>query len=181
MALKSPPSLAIFACLILFGLSELAGAILGGYPTEIRNFSIEQARARPEIHGLVGIEDIDRTIVEKVASQVLSRLHTFHLHGHGVGLLAFVLFTVIANAGFSPRLKKILIILTSLGMLYPFGWLSLMLAIPYMGRDAAFRLAEKLSFVPFGTSLLLAIWLLIFFYGFEVLRSFKEPPANKGS
>jgi hypothetical protein len=180
MLLKSPPPLAIFACLILFGLGELAGALLGGYPTPIMNFAADQARARPEVHGLAGIEDIDRTILAKVSSETLSRLHTFHLHGHGVGLLAFVLFTVITNSNFSLRLKRVLVILTCLGMLYPFGWLTLMLAIPFLGMDAAFQLAEKLFFMPFGSALLLTIWLLIYFYGAEILRSYKKTQVTEG-
>ena len=181
MTLKSPPPLAIFACLVLFGFGELAGALLGGYPTPIQNFAAEKAKARPEIHGLTGIEDIDRTILAKVSSETLSRLHTFHLHGHGIGLLTFVLFTVIANVGFSPRLKKVLMVLICLGMIYPFGWLTLMLTLPFLGTEGAFQIAEKLFFMPFGTSLLLVIWLMIFFYGVEILKSYKKISANEGS
>ena len=82
-------------------MGETAGALLGGFPDPIQNFASEKASVRPDIHGLSGIEDIDRTILAKVSSETLSRLHTFHLHGHGIGLLAFVLFTIIFHAGFS--------------------------------------------------------------------------------
>ena len=181
MTLKSPPPLAIFACLILFGLGELEGALLGGYPEPIKNFAAERAKVRPEVHGLAGIEDIDRTILAKVSSEALSRLHTFHLHGHGVGLLSFVLFTVITNANFSLRLKRVLVILTCLGMLYPFGWLTLTLTLPFLGTEGASQVAEKLFFMPFGSALLLTIWLLIFFYGAEVLRSYKKVQVTEGS
>lgn len=173
MPIKWPPFPAILGCLILFGLGELAGGVLGGLPGPIRDFSAEQAAARPEVHGLTGIPDIDRTIVQKVSDETLSRLHTFHLHGHGIGLLTFVLFMVITNSPFGVRVKKGLTVLTGIGMLYPFGWLVLTLTIPSLGTDRAFALAEKIFFMPFGTAMLLAIWLLIGFYileGFRRLR-----------
>ena len=174
MTMKIPSPLIIFACLLLFGVGELAGALLGGFSSHIQNFAAEETMARPGVHGLTGIADIDRTIIAKVSSEVLSRLHTFHLHGHGVGLLAFVLFTVIFNAGFSSLVKRTLILLTALGMLYPFGWLAFMLTIPFLGTEGALRLIESLFFVPFGSSMLLAIWLTIFFYGLGILKSYKE-------
>ena len=178
MTMKIPSPLIIFACLILFGMGELAGAMLGGFSSQIQNIAAEEAMARPGVHGLTGIEDIDRTIIGKVSSEVLSRLHTFHLHGHGVGLLAFVLFTVIFNAGFSSLVKRLLILLTALGMLYPFGWLAFMLAIPFLGTEGAFQFVESFFFIPFGSSMLLAIWLTIFFYGCGVLKSFKRVPVK---
>ena len=121
MTVKLPSVLTIFACLILFGLGELGGAVLGGSPDKIKNYAIERAKNFPEVHGIVGIEDIDRTILEKVSSMVLARLHTFHLHAHGVGILSFLLFFIAANSGFSNRLLIIINILVGIGMLYPFG------------------------------------------------------------
>jgi len=178
--LKSPSPILIFACLLLFGMGELAGAMLGRIPEQIQSLATEKARNQPEVHGLTGLEDIDRTILAKVSSEVLSRLHTFHLHGHGVGLLAFVLVIIIFNAGFHPWVKNTLIALTSLGMLYPFGWLTLMLGIPFLGAERALRLAEKTFFIPFGTSLLLAIWLAIFFKGLEVLKYYRKVTTEEG-
>jgi len=143
MTLKSPSPFYIFACLLLFGMGELAGAMLGGISGQIQSIAAEKAGAHPAVHGLTGLEDIDRTILARVSSDVLTRFHTFHLHGHGVGLLTFVLFIIIFNAGFHPRVKKTLIALTTLGMLYPFGWLTFMIAIPVLGAEEALRLAES--------------------------------------
>jgi len=174
MALKLPPLMAVFACLILFGLGELAGATLGAFPNEIKSFTTERAKTHPEVHGLVGIEDIDRTILAKVSSETLSRLHTFHLHGHGVGLLTFVLFIIISSAGFSLSVKRILYTFTGLGMLYPFGWLTMMFLLPLKGSQASFKLVEKMFFMPFGGAMILAIWLLIFFFGFEIFKQLRK-------
>lgn len=173
-----PPPILIFFCLLLFGTGELAGALLGAFSLPIQDFAAKKAKARPEVHGLVGIEDIDRTIIAKVSSETVSRLHTFHLHGHGVGLLTFILFMVIFNAGFSQRRIRILTILTLAGMLYPFGWLTLMLMIPFLGIEAAFRLTEKLFFMPFGSALLISIWMIILFYGINLMTSLKKGSSN---
>jgi len=172
MNMKFPSLLTVFACLILFGFGELGGAILGGSPEKIKSYATERAKNFPDVHGFVGIEDIDRTIMEKVSSMVLARLHTFHLHSHGVGILSFLLFLIVANSGFSDRLIIVINILIGIGMLYPFGWISMMFTIPAMGGEAALNIAEKFFFMPFGGSLIIAIWILIFLYGIKVVRHF---------
>ena len=170
--MKFPSLLTVFACLILFGLGELGGAVLGGSPDKIKNYAVERAKNFPDVHGTVGIEDIDRTILDKVSSMVLARLHTFHLHAHGVGILSFLLFLIVANSGFSNKFLIGINILIGIGMLYPFGWISMMFTIPAMGSEAALNVAEKFFFMPFGGSLIIAIWLLIFLYGIKVKRQF---------
>ncbi len=178
MNVKLPPALLILACLLLFGFAELGGAILGGAPESIKEFAAQQTKLHPDAHGLTGIEDIDRTIVAKISSTALARLHTFHLHSHGVGMLAFILFLVIYNVEFSQRQKKILTILVCLGMLYPFGWLALMITIPFLGMTPAIQLVEKMFFIPFGGGMVLAIWLVIFTFCFVKLKSRKSNDGN---
>ncbi len=171
MNVKLPPALLVLACLLLFGFAELGGAILGGAPEPIKEFAEQQTKLHPDAHGLTGIEDIDRTIVAKVSSTTLARLHTFHLHSHGIGMLAFILFLVIYNVEFSQRQKKILTTLVCLGMFYPFGWLALMFTIPLLGITPATKLVEKIFFMPFGLGMVLAIWLVIFTFCFVKLKS----------
>jgi len=146
MNMKFPSLLTVFACLILFGFGELGGAILGGSPEKIKSYATERAKNFPDVHGFVGIEDIDRTIMEKVS--------------------------IVANSGFSDRLIIVINILIGIGMLYPFGWISMMFTIPAMGGEAALNIAEKFFFMPFGGSLIIAIWILIFLYGIKVVRHF---------
>ncbi len=180
---RLPPVPAVFACLVLFALAELGGAIMGGAPERIKDFAIERAKEHPEVHGLTGIEDIDRTILVKVSSKALSRLHTFHLHSHGVGLLSFVLFTIIINSHFSSMVEKTLNLLTAVGMFYPFGWLFLMFTIPVVGEQDALGFAEKYFFMPFGGGMLLAVWLLLLFYLIRIINNMKnngEGPLEKG-
>ena len=116
-ALKAPPGLGVLACLILFGFGELSGALQGGYRQEIRQYAIAIAQAHPAVHQLTGVEDIDQVILERVADRSLARVHTFHLHSHGLGLVTIILLTVLANTGFPPRTRIALSLWVSLGLL----------------------------------------------------------------
>lgn len=158
---RLPPVWAILACLLLFGFGELAGAVLGGFAEPVQEFTRGIALARPEVHGLVGVADIDRAILEGVESEVLARIHTFHLHAHGLALVVFVLCLILNNLALSGRVRTVLMVLTCVGLLYPFGWLAVALAVPFSGKAAAFSLAERLFFVPFGGGFLAMVWAVI--------------------
>lgn len=169
-ALKAPPGLGILACLVLFGFGELSGALQGGYRQEIRQYAIARAQAHPAVHQLTGVEDIDQVLLERVADRSLARVHTFHLHSHGLGLVTIILLTILANTGFSPRTKTVLSVWVSLGLLYPFGWLALAWTLPALGEAAAFRLAERVFFIPFGGAYLLAVGAVIILYAADLMR-----------
>jgi hypothetical protein len=169
--LRLPSPWVILACLVLFGLGETAGAALGGLPKPIMEAARAQAVTRPEVHGLSGVPDIDRATIEGVQTEVLARVHTFHLHGHGLALVVFLLTFIVANAGFSHRVKNTLTGLTCLGLLYPFGWLTMALAVPITGKSEAFDLAERAFFIPFGGAFLVAVWLIVLTYAARLVKA----------
>ncbi len=174
-ALKAPPGLGALACLLLFGFGELSGALQGGYREEIRQYAKARAQAHPAVHQLTGVEDIDQVVLERVADRSPARVHTFHLHSHGLGLVTIILLTVVANTGFSPKTRTALSVWVSLGLLYPFGWLTISIELPTMGEAAAFRLAEQCFFIPFGGAYLLAVGALIVLYATDLLKQHREP------
>ena len=177
-ALKAPPGLGVLACLLLFGFGELSGALQGGYREEIRQYATAAAQARPAVHQLTGVADIDQVLLERVADRSLARLHTFHLHSHGLGLVTLILLTIVANTRFSPKTRTALSLWVALGLLYPFGWLTISLGLPMMGEAAAFQLAERLFFIPFGGAYLLAVGALIVLYAADLIKQRREdtPP-----
>jgi hypothetical protein len=65
-----------------------------------------------------------------------------------------------------------------MGLLYPFGWLLFTILIPYLGKQTAFHLAEKIFFVPFGGIFFLAICGTILFALMDTIRSFKKEKAG---
>lgn len=172
--LKLPSPWVILSCLLLFGFGEVAGTLLGGYPQPIKDLARTQAMAHADVHGLTGVEDIDRAILEKVGTEVLARVHTFHFHSHGLALVVFVLCLILINMDLSDRSKSVLMGLTCLGLLYPFGWLTSALTLPLYGNAGAFRLAERLFFIPFGGGFLLIVWLIILIYFMKQVRGFKK-------
>jgi len=172
--LKAPPGLGILACLVLFGFGELSVAFHGGYRQELREYAIAGAQAHPAVHQLTGVEDIDQVILERVADRSLARLHTFHLHSHGLGLVTIILLTILANTGFSSRTRTLFSLWVSLGLLYPFGWLMLAWTLPSLGETLAFQWAEQLFFIPFGGAYLLAVGALIVLYAADLIRRRRE-------
>jgi len=177
-ALRAPPGLGVLACLVLFGFGELSGAVQGGYREEIRHYAIARAQAHSAVHQLTGVEDIDRVILERLADRSLARVHTFHLHSHGLALVTIILLTVLANTGFSPRIRTAMSLWVSLGLLYPFGWLMLAWTLPALGETSAFQLAERWFFIPFGGAYLLAVAALIVLYAADLIEQHrgKAPP-----
>ncbi|MEW6683405.1 MAG: hypothetical protein AB1451_10855 [Nitrospirota bacterium] len=173
--LKLPSPWVILACLVLFGFGETAGAALGGLPKPIMDVARAQAVTRPEVHGLSGVPDIDRAIIEGVQTEVLARVHTFHLHGHGLAIVVFLLTFIVTNTGFTPRVKTLLTTLTCLGLLYPFGWLTMALAVPVAGKAEAFRIAERWFFIPFGGAFLVGVWFIVLAYTVHCLRRNEKP------
>lgn len=167
--IRLPPPLVIILCLLLFGFGELAGALLGGYPQQIKDLTHRQVMRHPDIHRLVGVADIDRAILDGVESEALARVHAFHLHAHGLALVVFVLSLIIINLRLKPMVQKIFLGWVCLGLLYPFGWLTIVFAIPFYGKSGTFRLAEKLFFIPFGGMFLLTVWDLIMIYFFHLI------------
>lgn len=170
--IKAPSFWVTLACLLLLGLGEIAGTILG-YGENVKTIVNPIIRANPEVHGLLGVEDIDRTIVEKMSSEVVARIHTFHLHGHGLGIVVFLISLVITNAGLSERQKRVLTFLIALGLVYPFGWLSIALGLPALGHIQAMNLAEYIFFIPFGGAFLLALWIFLFLLLWNLLTGKK--------
>jgi hypothetical protein len=169
--LRLPSPWVILACLVLFGFGETAGAALGGLPKAIMEIARAHALTRPEVHGLSGVPDIDRAIIESVQTEVLARVHTFHLHGHGLAIVVFLLTFIVTNAGFSRRVTFILTILTCLGLVYPFGWLTMALAVPILGKNSAFHLAERMFFIPFGGAFLIGVWFIVVAYAVRSVKA----------
>jgi hypothetical protein len=172
--MKAPPALAVLACLILFGWGELAGALQGGFRTQIVATAAEAAKDRPAVHQLTGLGDVDQTIVESIGQDVLARLHTFHAHAHGLALVTLALVTVIANMQGTDRFRAFLMGWTVMGLLYPFGWLTVALTLPLRGKAEAFALAERWFFIPFGGLYLSAVGTLIALYAWQCLRKNAE-------
>lgn len=170
VAIKAPPALAILACLILFGWGELTGALQGGFRNQILAAAAEAAQEHPAVHQLTGLSDVDQSIVEGIAQEVLARLHTFHVHTHGLAIVTLALVTVIANIQVGDRLRAFLIGWTVMGLVYPFGWLTVALMLPVRGKVEAFVLAERWFFIPFGGLYLSAVGTLIALYAWQCVQ-----------
>ncbi|MEW6544853.1 MAG: hypothetical protein AB1411_14745 [Nitrospirota bacterium] len=166
---KAPPAASVLACLLLFGWGELTGALQGGFRIQILAAAAEAAKEHPATHQLTGLSDVDQNIVEGVAQEVLARVHAFHVHTHGVALVTLVLVTVASNLAVGDRVRAALVAWTLLGLVYPFGWLCIALTLPGQGKVAAYALAERWFFIPFGGLYLSAVGTLIALLAWQIL------------
>jgi hypothetical protein len=94
-------------------------------------FKLEIARgarslmlARPAVHGLVGVRDVDERILDEALVKVDAGLRLFHLHAEGMGLVIIAVATVAATLVAAPRARAALMILFTIGGAgYPLGYL----------------------------------------------------------
>jgi hypothetical protein len=116
-------------------------------------FKLEIARgvrslmlARPAVHGLVGVRDVDERILDEALVKVDAGLRLFHLHAEGMGLVIIAVATVAATLVAAPRARAALMILFTIGGAgYPPGYLLWSGLIPLTGLDRAKAIAETIG------------------------------------
>ena len=81
-------------------------------------FKIDLARwarnamlARPVVHGLVGVRDVDEQILDEALVKFDAGLRLFHLHAEGMGLVIIVTTTVAASLAAPGRATRDLVLL----------------------------------------------------------------------
>ena len=118
----------------------------------------ERIEARPQVHGLVGVREVDGPVIDTLLSRVDFAFRLFHLHGEGMGLVIFAGGLLVRNFLTSPVLSGALYaMLVTGGFLYPFGYLAWSGMIPLLGLERSKDLAEYLVWIPFGGAALVAM------------------------
>src|SRR3989454_11549907 len=85
-------------------------------------FKVELARwargamlARPAVHGLVGVRDVDERVLDEALVKFDAGLRIFHLHAEGMGLVIIATATVAATLAGSPASRRPIIALLTVG------------------------------------------------------------------
>ena len=156
--LRRPPTIALIASLCLFALGASTGGLLVRYQDALYAAARSEIVKRPDVHGFAGAEVIDEARIAEVVEQSNNALRMLHVHGVGVGMLILLVTLVIVNLPIPERVKYGLCVLTSLGALYPPGWLVLGWLIPTWGLARLRGPVEWVFFVPFGGAVIFAIW-----------------------
>jgi hypothetical protein len=142
-------------------------------------FKLELARwargtmlARPQLHGLVGVRDVDEAILDEALVKFDAGLRLFHLHAEGMGTIIVMTTMVATTLVARPALRRAIVVLvTAGGAGYPFGYLLWSGLIPFRGVERGKALVEWLVWIPFGGAAILAMWLLTGALAAQCLRA----------
>jgi len=169
-ALLPPPGL-VLASMLLLVLAEVGGASMAKFKNDIERVNRERIEARADVHGLVGVRQVDGEAVDRTVARADFALRLFHLHAEGMGLVIFaggmMIRTFLASRWLSTGLY---VMLAVGGFVYPFGYLAWSLMIPELGIQRSKELAEFLIWIPFGGSAMAAVGVVAVLLGVTLFR-----------
>jgi hypothetical protein len=157
---------------LLIASAEVGGASMVKFKLELTRWARGVMLARPAVHGLVGVRDVDEQILDEALVKFDAGLRLFHLHAEGMGTIivvaTMVAATVVDHAGLR---RTIVALITAGGAGYPLGYLLWSTLIPFHGIARGRAVAEWLVWIPFGGAAILAMWLLAAALAVECVRS----------
>jgi hypothetical protein len=151
----------LLVAVLLIAVSEVSGASMVQFKLELTRWARGTMLARPAVHGLVGVRDVDEQILDEALVKVDAGLRLFHLHGEGMGTVIIVAAMVATTLVRSAGLQRAIVVLATVGgAVYPLGYLVWSALIPYYGIERGKAVAEWLVWIPFGSAAIVAMWLL---------------------
>jgi hypothetical protein len=161
----------LVVAVLLIAAAEVGGASMVRFKLELTRWARGTMLARPDVHGLVGVRDVDERILDEALVKFDAGLRLFHMHAEGMGLVIIVTTTVVATLVAAPAVRKALIaLLTAGGAGYPVGYLAWSALIPYHGLERGKTLAEWLVWIPFGGATIVAMWWLAALLAVQLVR-----------
>jgi len=166
-----PPLGTLMAAILLIACAEVGGASMAKFKLELGRWARGAILARPTVHGLVGVRDVDEAIVDEALVKFDAALRLFHLHGEGMGLVIIAVAMTAATLVTSAVPRRAIIALTTVGGAgYRVGYLLWGALIPHYGIERGKSLAEWLIWIPFGGAAIVAVWWLAALLGLRLLR-----------
>ena len=158
---RLPPIPALLVGVALIACAEVGGGAMVQFKLELARWARGTMLARPQIHGLVGVRDVDEQILDEALVKFDAGLRLFHLHAEGMGTIIIVATMVATTLVTRPALRRAIVVLISAGGAgYPFGYLLWSGLIPFRGIARGKVLVEWLIWIPFGGAAIIAMWLL---------------------
>src|SRR5207245_2128394 len=148
---RLPPTPALLVALLLIACAEIGGAPRGRFKLALARWARGTMLARPEIHGLVGVRDVDEQIMDEALTRFDGGLRLFHMHAEGMGTIVILTTMVAATWAPTPGWRRTLVALLTVGGAgYPLGYLVWAGLIPLRGAEDRERLAGWLGWMPLG-------------------------------
>jgi len=168
---RLPPLASLLAAILLIACAEVGGASMVKFKLELTRWARSVVLARPAVHGLVGVRDVDERVIDEALVKFDAGLRLFHLHAEGMGLVIIATTMTAATLVRSDSSRRALIALfTAGGAVYPFGYLLWSALIPFYGIQGGKVVAEWLVWIPFGGATIVAAWWLAALLGARLLR-----------
>ena len=160
-AWRLPPRAALLAAVLLLVAAEIGGASMARYKLELGRWARAEMLARPAVHGLVGVRDVDERILDEALFRFDAGLRLFHMHAEGMALVIIATTTAAATLARGAGARRALVLLLTLGGVgYPLGYLLWSALIPRVGVERGKAIAEWVLWLPFGGIAILAlVWL----------------------
>ena len=159
---RVPPRWVLLVALLSIAGAEIGGASMARFKVELTRWARDRMLARPAVHGLVGVRDVDERILDEALVKFDAGLRLFHMHAEGMGLVIIATTMVAATVAQSAAVRRsITALLTTGGAGYPVGYLVWSALIPSYGPDGAKTIAEWLVWIPFGSATIAALWWLV--------------------
>jgi hypothetical protein len=170
-AWRLPPRWVLLVAVLSIAAAEVGGASMARFKVELQRWARDGMLARPTVHGLVGVRDVDERILDEALVKFDAGMRLFHMHAEGMGLIIIAGATVAATVGRAsgPR-QAIIALLTAGGAGYPVGYLVWSILIPAYGLERAKTIAEWLVWIPFGSASLVALWWLAGLIALRMVR-----------
>lgn len=158
---RRPPIPVLLAGVALIACAEVGGGAMAQFKLDLARWARGTMLARPQIHGLVGVRDVDEQILDEALVKFDAGLRLFHLHAEGMGTIIILTTMVATTLVARPALRRtIVVLITAGGAGYPLGYLLWSGLIPFRGVERGKALVEWLVWIPFGGAAIVAMWLL---------------------
>ena len=160
-AWRLPPRAVLLTAVLLLVAAEVGGAAMARYKLDLARWARAQMLARPAVHALVGVRDVDERILDEALFRFDAGLRLFHMHAEGMALVIVATTTIAATLAEAAATRRALVVLLTLGGVgYPLGYLVWSALIPAVGTERGKALAESLLWLPFGgLSIVALVWL----------------------
>ena len=159
-AWRLPPRGVLLVAVLLIACAEIGGASMVRFKPELARWARDAMLARPAVHGLVGVRDVDERILDEALVKFDAGLRLFHLHAEGMGLVILATTSVATTLAGRGAGRLLIALLTAGGAGYPLGYLLWSALIPYRGIEEGKTIAEWVVWIPFGGATILALWWL---------------------
>jgi hypothetical protein len=146
---------------MVIACAEVGGAAMARFKLDLARWARGIMVARPAVHGLVGVRDVDEQIIDEALVKFDAGLRLFHMHGEGMGTVIIATTMVTATFVRSRAWRRAILVLIAVGGTgYPLGYLLWSVLIPFQGIERGKSVAEWLVWIPFGAASIVGLWAL---------------------